>query len=101
MGIIIFWIHYIIAAILLYHLLRCIYVKGEVDKSLYRAEYYKTENDKRLKHPIWIILIYITIFLIPILNIFLLAMCIAQKLYCDCEEDGDPYYCKSVFTKEI
>ena len=46
-GIILFWIHYIIAGVLLYHLLKCIYVKGEVVKGYRGNTYNKTDHDEK------------------------------------------------------
>lgn len=100
MGIFLFWLHYIVAAIILYHILRCLYVKGNVDKSRYRWEYTKTNNDERLKHPLWLVLIFFIVFLIPVLNIIILSAYLAFRATCEDGESGNPYYCKSALTKK-
>ena len=61
MGVVIFWLHYIIAGILLYHILRCIYVKQRTSKNPYNAIYERTSEDKRLKHPLWLVLLFILV----------------------------------------
>ena len=99
-GIILFWLHYIIAGILLYHILRCIYVKQKTNKSLYNVTYERTSEDERLKHPLWLVLIFIAVFLVPILNIVVLPIYLAFRVICENGEDRNPYYCKSLFTKK-
>ena len=54
-----------------------------------------TENDKKLKHPLWLVIVFCIVFLIPLVNIFVLAGYIGGKT-CD-----STCYVKSVFTKEI
>jgi len=101
LGIIIFWIHYVVAAILLYHLLRCIYVKGESYKTTYRTVYKISDLDKRLKQPLFVIILLIIVFFIPVLNILVFSggMC---KYLVTTEGDSDynKYYCKSFLTKK-
>lgn len=101
-GIFLFWIHYIIAGILLYLILRCIYIKGEDDKGKYSnyKKYTKTDNDRRLKHPLWAILLFLFVFIIPMLNILVF---IGYLLCMTINIDGNElcrYYCKSIFNKE-
>ena len=100
MGILIFWIHYIIAGILLYLILRCIYIKNENKITYGGNSYYKTNNDKRLKHPLWSILLFLFSFIIPIFNIIVFTI---YLLYMTIDMDGNDncrYYCKSFFNKE-
>ena len=100
MGIFLFWFQYILSAILLYHILRCIYVK-KVDGDRYgRKKYIRTDNDERLKYPLWIILLLIIVFFVPVLNFIVYIGHLCFRLIC---EDGDkynPYYCKSIFTQK-
>lgn len=100
MGIVLFWMQYIIAAISLYHITRCLYVKGNVDKSIYSPRYYKTDNDKRLKHSLWMLIIFFGVLLIPILNVIGLTGYLMFRTLCEDGEDKNPYYCKSAFTKK-
>ena len=100
MGILIFWLHYIIAGILLYLILKCIYIKGKEEKKWDIVIYYKTNDDKRLKHPLWSIILFLFVFIIPVLNIitfiiYLLVMTINME-----GNDKCRYYCKSIFNKE-
>ena len=99
-GVIIFWLHYIIAGILLYHILRCIYVKQRTSKNLYNATYEKTNDDKRLKHPLWLVLLFILAFCIPIINISSLGTYLTFRMVNKSGSTHNPYYCKSIFTKE-
>lgn len=92
MGIFLFWLTYVIAGILLYNILFNIYVKTLYDKYY---NYKITENDKKLKHPLWLVILFCIVFLIPLVNIFVFAGYIGGKT-CD-----DKYYVKSIFTKEI
>lgn len=101
MGIILFYLHYIIAGILLYHILRCIYVKGSVTKgSFYEKNYEKTNSDKRLTHPLWIIILFLIVLCIPILNLVVFILYLVFKLISDSGSKCNPYYCKSIFTKK-
>lgn len=96
MGILIFWIHYIIAGIFLYLILRCIYIKGEHN----RGTYTKTNEDIRLKHPLWAIILFLFVFMIPVFN---LAVYITYLLQMTVDMNGNDkcrYYCKSIFNKE-
>ena len=103
MGVIIFWAHYIIAFILLWHILRCIYIKGnKTDDHWGRYEYRRTDNDKRLKHPIWIIALFILILCIPFLNLIVFVAYLMFRAFTDNGSDiSNPYYIKSLFTKKI
>ena len=99
-GVILFWLHYIIAGVILYHILRCLYIKGDVDKTSYRHRYHKTDKDERLKHPLWSILLFLFSFIIPIFNIIVFTI---YLLYMTIDIDGNDncrYYCKSFFNKE-
>jgi uncharacterized membrane protein len=99
-GVIIFWLHYIIAGILLYHILRCIYVKQKTSKSIYNATYERTSEDKRLKHPLWLVLLFILAFCIPIINILSFGIYLTFRMVNESGSTYNPYYCKSIFTKE-
>lgn len=99
-GVILFWLHYIIAGVILYHILRCLYIKGDIDKTSYPRRYHKTDKDERLKHPLWLVLVFIAVFLVPILNIVVLPIYLAFRVICEDGEDRNPYYCKSSFTKK-
>ena len=96
-------LNYIISLILLYFILKRIYVKQLIYKGTYREynKYQKTENDKRLKHSLIFIILLIIIFFIPLLNILIYISYLASKL---CNEDGkihNPYYIKSDFIDNI
>ena len=102
MGILIFWLNYIIAGILLYLILRCIYVKGENNKekcSIYRI-YTKTDKDIRLKHPLWAIILFLFAFTIPIFNLIVFTVYLLQMTVDTDGNDECRYYCKSIFNKE-
>lgn len=101
-GIILFWIQYIVAAILLYHSLWCIYVKVDTNKSEYnRYRTYKiTENDERLKSPLWMIILFFTVFFVPFLNLTTYAGYLCYRLINDRGSEYNKYYCKSIFTKK-
>ena len=95
-----FWLHYILAGILLYTSLRSIYVKGKKSEDRYPVIYYKTDSDQRLKTPLWVILLLSFAFFVPILNLVILGAYLMSKLI---NEDGSKYckyYCKSLLTKE-
>lgn len=100
MGVFIFWLHYAIAFILLWHILCCIYVKK--DKIFKGYTYYKkSENDERFKHPLWLVLIFIMVLCIPILNIVVFAPYLAFRALSEWGEERNPYYIKSIFTKQL
>ena len=97
---ILFWIHYVLAIILLYHILICIYVKGECRKiSPYYSLYSKSENDTRLKRPLWVILLLLIVLCIPVLNIICYIIVLLTTLTNGNGEEDNKYYCKSIFTK--
>ena len=100
MGTLIFWLHYIIAGILLYHILRCIYIKQRINNDLYNSTYERTSEDKRLKHSLWIVLLFILAFCIPIINILSLGIYLTFRMTNERGSTHNPYYCKSIFTKE-
>lgn len=100
-GIFLFWIHYIIAIILLYHILKCIYIKGkEFDSNYYYKRYEKTDNDKKFKLPLWIIMVFIIILFIPILNLLAYSAFLGIILTNEHGSEYNKYYCKSLFTKK-
>lgn len=101
MGVVIFWVHYVIAFILLWHILCCIYVKK--DKIIKGYTYYKkSENDERLKHPIWVVVLFMLILCIPILNLIVFVAYIMFRALTDRGSDeSNPYYIKSLFTKKV
>ena len=99
MGILIFWLHYIISGILLYLILKCIYIKGDCLGD-YSKIYNKTNNDKKLKYPLWTIILFLFVFIVPILNIIVF---ITYLLWMTTDVEGNEfcrYYCKSIFNKE-
>ena len=101
MGTILFWLHYIIAAILLYNILCCIYIKGHAEKLGYRTNVYsKADNDIRLKHPLWFIILFSFITLTPMINIIVLTVYLIWKLGNTDGEQYNKYYCKSLFTRK-
>ena len=102
MGILIFWIHYIIAGIFLYLILRCIYIKGENSKGMYSSYkiYTKTDKDIRLKHPLWAIILFLFAFIIPILNLIVFTVYLLNMTVNTDGSDYCKYYCKSFFNKE-
>ena len=102
MEVFIFIILYIIAIILLYHALRCIYVKEKYTSNRWGERSYEiSESDKRLKHPLWRILLFIIILFIPILNIIVYLIFILSKVLNDHGySQYSHYYLKSFLTKE-
>ena len=94
MEIFLFWIHYIIAGILLYTILinsyeYIPYKDGYITK-------YKPGNE-RVKFPLWLIILFSIVFFIPILNIIVFAsyMVIRSSDF----EEHRVYY-KSFLTKK-
>ena len=101
MGILLFWIHYIVAVVLLYHDLFCIYVKTECNNACTYKTYKITENDERLKQPLWIIILFFIVLFIPGLNLFVYIAYLCAKLINDFGSSKyNKYYCKSIFTKK-
>ena len=92
-GIFLFWLQYIIAAIALHIILRGTY-KVEKIGDRYNTIYEKT--DKRYKRPLWQILLFISVFFVPILNLIILLPYIGISSK---ELDHELYY-KSFITKE-
>ena len=98
-GVILFWLQYVVAIVCLYHIINCIYVKGG-KQEFYRSKYFRTDQDKKLKHPLWLLIIFFAVLLIPVLNIVVFILYLLYRTYCEDGEEYNPYYCKSVFTKE-
>ena len=101
-GVIFFWIHYIIAIVLLYNILRCVYIKSEETvptSHSYIRRYVATENDERLKYPLWIIILLILVLFIPVINIVVYSL---RMLSITNEAFGgdERYYCRSFLTKK-
>ena len=96
LGMILFWIHYIIAMILLYHLLRCIYVKTKSCEYGYEI----SDLDERLKQPLFVIILLIIVFFIPVLNILVFSGCMCRYLINEGNQKYNKYYCKSFLTKK-
>jgi len=90
---ILFWITYIIAALLLYTIIFKTYDKTKVEDK-YISRYEITNNDVRHKYPLWLILLGIIIYFIPVFNIIIYAgfMCIYAS---ECD-----VYFKSFLTKK-
>ena len=101
MGVILFWVHYVIAFILLWHILRCIYVKKGKSDRWGNKVYERTEDDKRMKHPLWLVLIFIMVLCIPILNIVVFVPYLLFRALSDNGDEKNPYYIKSIFTKQL
>lgn len=101
MGVFIFWLHYVIAFILLWHILRCIYVKkGKADR-WGNTIYERTEDDKRLKHPLWLVLIFIMVLCTPFVNIAIFVPYLLFRALCENGDSRNPHYIKSIFTKQL
>lgn len=75
-GIILFWISYIVAGILLYTIVFHTYEKTKSAKYGF-TDYTITDDDVRHKYPLWLILISIIVFFVPVLNLFLFIMFMA------------------------
>lgn len=76
-GIIFFWISYIVAGILLYTIVFHTYEKTEIETKYGFTKYITTDKDIRHKYPLWLILIGIIVFFVPVLNVFLFTMFMA------------------------
>ena len=95
-GLFLFWVQYIIAGLLLYTLLRCSYKYVEVkDKNNWRTRLEK--SNERAKFPLWLILLFIIAFFIPVIN--LIAIVPYMVIKTGSEVDNRIYY-KSFLTKE-
>ena len=101
MGVFIFWLHYVIAFILLWHILRCIYVKKGKSDRWGNNVYERTEDDKRMKHPLWLVLVFIMVLFIPILNIAVFVPYLLFRALCERGDEKNPHYIKSIFTKQL
>ena len=91
-GIILFWLHYIVAVILLYTILKGSYVLKEGKRYNERIK-----TDERQKYPLWLILVFIFAVFIPILNLGFYIAFIAVTSH---PIDGDGIYYKNFLTKE-
>lgn len=91
-GIILFWLHYIVAVILLHTILKGSYV---LKKGKRFDEHIKT--DDRQKYPLWLILVFIFAVFIPILNLAFYITFISVTSH---PIDGDGIYYKNFLTKE-
>lgn len=92
-GIILFWLQYIAAVILLYTILKGSYVLKRGKR--YDEGFIKTEE--RQKYPLWLILVFIIAVFIPVLN---LGFYIAFISVTSHPIDGDGTYYKNFLTKE-
>ena len=88
MGVFLFLTHYVIAATLLYTILFCSHETEYVNRKF-------VAKKERMKYPLWAILVGITIFFIPILNI------IAYIIYIGAASGNDEIYFDSFLTKKI
>ena len=88
-GIFLFWLQYIIAGIALHIILRGTYKVEKVEYSTYRT-------NERYKRPLWQILIFISVFFVPVLNLIVLLPYIGISSN-DCKNE---LYYKSFITKE-
>ena len=100
MGIILFYLHYLIALVLLDTITMRIYVKGNVDNSNYNTKYYKTDNDVRRKLPLWLLLLLAFVFIIPVINLIVYSVYLGFTVYSNSEDNYNKYYVKSFLTKE-
>ena len=101
MGVLIFWLHYIIAGILLYLILRCMYIKENKPNDIsYHKRYIKTDNDAKLKHPLWEIILFLFAFVIPVFNLIVLVIYLFNMTMDSSGSEYCRYYCKSFFNKE-
>lgn len=96
-GILLYFASFIVAIILYYHILRCIYIKKKVSWEKYEI----TDEDERLKHPLWYIILFTIILFIPLINLFVFIAYLTKRLVYYDNADRNPYYCKSIFTKEF
>lgn len=101
MGVFIIWLHYVIAVILLWHILRCIYVKKGKSDRWGNNVYERTEDDKRMKHPLWLVLVFIMVLCIPVLNIIVFIPYLLFRALCERGDERNPHYIKSIFTKQL
>ena len=88
MEIFLFFLHYALAFVFLYHILFCSYA---YDKH-YGRELIKT--NEKYKKPLWLILSFIVIFFIPLVNLIVFGFYIRI-----CDIDKVCYF-KSFLTKE-
>jgi ABC-type Fe3+ transport system permease subunit len=94
-GIFLFYLHYIVAVILLYHILICVYEKSRLNRY---ESYIISDQDKRHKLPLWgIILLIVTLF-IPVVNLIAFGVYLGTVVN---EFKDPPCYIKSVFTKKF
>ena len=91
-GIILFWLHYIVAVILLYTILKGSYVLKEGKRYNERIK-----TDERQKYPLWLILVFIFAVFIPILNLGFYIAFISVTSH-PITKDG--IYYKNFLTKE-
>jgi hypothetical protein len=75
-------------------------VKHSVTKGYIFNDYKKTDTDKRLTHPLWAVILFLVILCIPILNLIVFITYLAFRLIDEAGSNHNPYYCKSLFTKE-
>lgn len=101
MGVFIFWLHYVIAFILLWHILRCIYVKKGKSDRWGNNVYERTVDDKRMKHPLWLVLVFIMVLCIPVANIIIFTVYLIFHAFCERGDERNPHYIKSIFTKQL
>jgi len=63
--------------------------------------YERTEDDKRMKHPLWLVLVFIMVLCIPILNIAVFVPYLSFRALCERGDEKNPHYIKSIFTKQL
>ena len=98
-GVFLFWIHYIVAIIILYTILRCSYKYVAVKKE-YRNYEYKKSNE-RVKFPLWIILLFIAILFIPVVNLIIYIAYMIKSTNAPLYDiNNNRVYYKSFLTKE-
>ena len=94
MGIVLFWISYLVSGLCLYTILRGMYIRKRIKINQY--PYYKIEEtNERYKLPLWLIIILIIVFFIPGLNI-----CLGFWIWFSLLPDDREYYYKTFLTKK-
>lgn len=101
MGILLFWIDFIVSIVLLYNILFGIYVKEKSYRRDYYTKYEKTDYDKRLKHPLWAIILFTAILFIPVVNLVIYIAYLGAMLLNEQGDNYNEYYSKSIFTKKF
>lgn len=92
MGLFVFFTHYVIAFVMLHTIVFNSYEYEKIHVRYYDFEYKLT--DTKYKHPLWLILLFSLIFFIPLVNLIVFTIYIANT---SCEKIC---YYKSFLTKK-